>query len=146
MATCSSILAWRIPWTEEPGGLWSRDCKELNTTERLTPSCCRAQFLGCTGSVVVAHGLSCPIARGMFPEGRSDQCPWHWRAGSSPMSPREAPPPSFLSTHPLSSVALPCDAPAVSQDPLWHPPQSASRRTQLQVPPGVLGSQQGRGS
>ena len=23
MATQSSILAWRIPWTEEPGGLWS---------------------------------------------------------------------------------------------------------------------------
>ena len=23
MATCSSILAWKIPWTEEPGGLWS---------------------------------------------------------------------------------------------------------------------------
>ena len=23
MATCSSILAWEIPWTEEPGGLWS---------------------------------------------------------------------------------------------------------------------------
>ena len=23
MATCSSILAWRIPWKEEPGGLWS---------------------------------------------------------------------------------------------------------------------------
>ena len=23
MATHSSILAWRIPWTEEPGGLWS---------------------------------------------------------------------------------------------------------------------------
>ena len=21
METCSSILAWRIPWTEEPGGL-----------------------------------------------------------------------------------------------------------------------------
>ena len=21
MATCSSILSWRIPWTEEPGGL-----------------------------------------------------------------------------------------------------------------------------
>ena len=25
MATDSSILAWRIPWTEEPGGLWSMD-------------------------------------------------------------------------------------------------------------------------
>ena len=23
MATHSSIFAWRIPWTEEPGGLWS---------------------------------------------------------------------------------------------------------------------------
>ena len=23
MATCCSILAWRIPWTEEPGGLQS---------------------------------------------------------------------------------------------------------------------------
>ena len=23
MATLSSILAWRIPWTEEPNGLWS---------------------------------------------------------------------------------------------------------------------------
>ena len=22
MATTSSILAWSIPWTEEPGGLW----------------------------------------------------------------------------------------------------------------------------
>ena len=24
MATCSSVLAWKIPWTEEPGGLQSR--------------------------------------------------------------------------------------------------------------------------
>ena len=24
MATCSSVLAWEIPWTEEPGGLQSR--------------------------------------------------------------------------------------------------------------------------
>ena len=23
MVTHSSILAWKIPWTEEPGGLWS---------------------------------------------------------------------------------------------------------------------------
>ena len=31
MATHSSILTWRIPWTEEPGRLWG--CKELGTTE-----------------------------------------------------------------------------------------------------------------
>ena len=34
MVTHSSILAWRIPWTEEPGGLYSPwGCKESDTTE-----------------------------------------------------------------------------------------------------------------
>ena len=33
MATQSSILAWKIPWTEEPGGLPSWDHKELDMTE-----------------------------------------------------------------------------------------------------------------
>ena len=33
MATCSSILAWKIPWTEEPGRLQSWGRKELDTTE-----------------------------------------------------------------------------------------------------------------
>ena len=33
MATHSSILAWRIPWTEEPDGLQSMGCKESGTTE-----------------------------------------------------------------------------------------------------------------
>ena len=35
MATHSSILAWRIPWTEELGGLQSMGCKESDTTEKL---------------------------------------------------------------------------------------------------------------
>ena len=29
MATYSSILAWRIPWTEEPGGLWSTEPQRI---------------------------------------------------------------------------------------------------------------------
>ena len=33
MATHSSILAWEIPWTEEPGGLQSMGCKESDMTE-----------------------------------------------------------------------------------------------------------------
>ena len=33
MTTHASILGWRIPWTEEPGGLWS---KELDMTEQLS--------------------------------------------------------------------------------------------------------------
>ena len=36
MTIHSSILAWRIPWTEEPDGYSSRGHKELDTTERLT--------------------------------------------------------------------------------------------------------------
>ena len=32
MATHSSIVALEIPWTEEPGGLQSTGCKELDTT------------------------------------------------------------------------------------------------------------------
>ena len=35
MATHSSILAWRIPWTEELGGLLSTGRKESDTTEQL---------------------------------------------------------------------------------------------------------------
>ena len=33
MATHSSILAWGIPWTEEPGGYSPLGLKELETTE-----------------------------------------------------------------------------------------------------------------
>ena len=47
MATYSSILAWRIPWTEEPGGLQSMELPEtqiraaehthVNLTQHLSP-------------------------------------------------------------------------------------------------------------
>ena len=33
MATHSSILAWRIPWTEEPGGLQSMGSQESDMSE-----------------------------------------------------------------------------------------------------------------
>ena len=39
MATHSSVLAWRIPWTEEPGGLQSMGSQKSqmsDTTEQLT--------------------------------------------------------------------------------------------------------------
>jgi len=41
MATHSSILAWRILWTEEPGGLQSMGSQRIShspTTEQLTLS------------------------------------------------------------------------------------------------------------
>ena len=37
MATHSSVLAWRIPWTEKPGGLHAvHGAAESDTTEQLT--------------------------------------------------------------------------------------------------------------
>ena len=35
MASHSSTLAWRIPWTEEPGGLQSMGFIESDATEQL---------------------------------------------------------------------------------------------------------------
>ena len=62
MATHSSILAWRIPCTEEPGGYrpWGR--KELDTTERLgTHACSRSpRAVACTLASLEAPGVFAP--------------------------------------------------------------------------------------
>ena len=34
-ATHSNIFAWRIPWTKEPGRLWSIGWQELDMTETI---------------------------------------------------------------------------------------------------------------
>ena len=36
MANCSGILAWKTPWTEEPGGATVSGVTELDMTERLS--------------------------------------------------------------------------------------------------------------
>ena len=36
MATHSSVLAWKIPWTEEPGKLQSIGSQELDMTQQLS--------------------------------------------------------------------------------------------------------------
>ena len=36
MATHSSVLAWKIPWTQEPGRLQSMGSQELDMTGRLS--------------------------------------------------------------------------------------------------------------
>ena len=35
MATHSNVLAWEIPWAEEPGGLQSKGSQESDTAEGL---------------------------------------------------------------------------------------------------------------
>ena len=58
MATHSSILAWRIPWTAEPGGLQSI-VSEPDTAEQLTLSLCtNARFLFCYYTLVIQNVLT----------------------------------------------------------------------------------------
>ena len=45
-------------------------------------SSCRIQVLGVQALVVVAHGLSCSEAWGIFPDQGSNPCPLHWQADS----------------------------------------------------------------
>ena len=45
-------------------------------------SCCRVWALGHTGSVAVAHGLSCSAAFEIFLKQESNQCPLYCQAGS----------------------------------------------------------------
>ena len=48
MATHSSILAWEIPWTEEPGGYssWGQKELEMTVTEH-APIHIRTMILNC---------------------------------------------------------------------------------------------------
>ena len=50
MATHSIILAWKIPWTEEPGGYSPWGHKELDMAEQLTLS---PSLLGCQEGVIM---------------------------------------------------------------------------------------------
>ena len=45
-------------------------------------SCCGAWALGTQASVVVAHGLSCSVACGIFPDQGLNPCPLHWQVDS----------------------------------------------------------------
>ena len=52
MATHSGILAWKIPWTEEPGGLHTVHgvAKELDTTYRLNSKTATTTIISCNSS------------------------------------------------------------------------------------------------
>ena len=70
MATHSSILAWRIPWTEEPGGLSSMVSERVRQTEdactRVKPGllvCGHTLFLQQWSSAGAAFCI-CPLLQG----------------------------------------------------------------------------------
>ena len=55
-------------------------------------SCCGARALGAQASVVVARGLSCSAACGIFPDQGSTPCPLFWQEDLNHWTAREVPP------------------------------------------------------
>ena len=61
----------------------------------LRPLLLRSTGSRCAGSVVVAHGPSCSVACGIFPDQGSNACPLHWQADSQPLRQQGSPALSF---------------------------------------------------
>ena len=64
------------------GGHSSSPCVGLSLS---WPLLLRSTSSRCAGSVVVAHGLSCSAACGIFPDQGSNLCPLHWQTDSQPL-------------------------------------------------------------
>ena len=64
------------------GGHSSSRCTGLSMSR---PLLLRSTGSRRAGSVVVAHGPSCPAACGIFPDQGSNPCPLHWQADSQPL-------------------------------------------------------------
>ena len=74
------------------------------------------------GSVVVAHGPSCSVARGIFPDQGSNPCPLYWQANSQPLRHQGNPKGLFLKVT-ISSLTyhLPnCKEPDISGCPKYE--------------------------
>ena len=64
------------------GGHASSRCVGLSLSQ---PLLLRSTGSRRAGSIIVAHGLSCSAACGIFPDQGSNPCPLHWQADSQPL-------------------------------------------------------------
>ena len=80
MATHSSILAWRIPWTEEPGWLQSIGSQELDETEATGMRVCTRPYWRCVSGFAAwlwnrsAWDKCCYVSHEVV----FRVCPWTW--------------------------------------------------------------------
>ena len=61
MATHSSVLAWKILWTEEPGGLQSMGCKSWTQLSDKTTTTCNSNFMLFTSEHVDLYSLKVKV-------------------------------------------------------------------------------------
>ena len=64
------------------------------------------------GSVVVAHGLGCSVARGIFPDQGLNLCLLHWQADSLPVS-HQGNVHEFFILHAVQTSPIPAQAPGI---------------------------------
>ena len=85
MAIHSSILTWKIPWTEEPGSPWSMEPRELDITEDTHSQTPHPEGQGGMGlgseSVPLSGGALCvaPTSLGFLPSPLSHDFFITWR-------------------------------------------------------------------
>ena len=72
----------RLSLVAASGGHSSTRCAGLSLSQ---PHLLRGTGSRRSGSAVVAHGLSCSTACGIFPDQGSNPCPLHWQADSQPL-------------------------------------------------------------
>ena len=76
----------------------------------------------CTGSVIVAHGPSCSMACGIFPDQGSNPCPLHWQADSQPLRHQGSPVISFIHISVYKSIPIAQFIPPPPTHPHGFPP------------------------
>ena len=101
------VSVWGLSLVAASGGHSSSRCVGLSLSRPLP---LRSTGSRRTGSVVVAHGPSCSVACGIFPDQGSNLCPLHWQADSQPLRHQGSPCPYFTMswTH-VAESALVCD-------------------------------------
>ena len=86
------------------GGHSSSRCAGLSL---LRPFFLRSTGSRCAGSVVVAHGPSCSVACGIFPDQGSNPCPLHRQADSQPLRHQGSPICLFLRYNTYNTTLVP---------------------------------------
>ena len=82
MACWVFVSVWGLSLVVASGGHSSTRCAGPSLSQ---PLLLRSTGSRRTGSVVVAHGASCSMACGIFPDQGSNPCPLHWQADSQPL-------------------------------------------------------------
>ena len=88
------VSVWGLPLVAASRGHSSSRCAGLSLSR---PLLLRSTGSRCTSSAVVAHGLSCSAACGIFPDQGSNPCALYWQADSQPLHHQGSPPLKFNS-------------------------------------------------